>query len=338
MKQPRLSLICRADNSGLGTLSREFADHLKPDKILITANGVFQTFPERYKDFDVKIARPAMPFTDEQKTWLTKDIDVLLSIETFYDWSIIAHCRRANVKTALVTMCEMMPEYLPRNPDLFLCPSKLDDQVCARYGVQKKMIPIPLNIEKLEWRKRGRAEVFVHSASHGGQNNRKGTHLVMDAMKYVQSPIKLIIYSWMPFVCKDPRVEVRVQNFKNYWQVWQEGDVLIYPQDYNGICLPIIEAMTSGLGVITTNIFPFNEYMPKELMFEPREMYKTKAQMGNNEMLAAKIDPKTIAAKIDEVYGMDMGEFSDYGKEWGKQNSWEVRLPEYKLALKNLCL
>ena len=63
----RQGLIARADNSGLGTLSWEFARHLKPDKVLLVSNGVFQTFPERFENV-VK--------EDE----FFEDLDVVLSI------------------------------------------------------------------------------------------------------------------------------------------------------------------------------------------------------------------------------------------------------------------
>ena len=332
-----IGLIARACNSGLGSLSREFADHLKPKKVFIVANGVFKTFPERYARFETKIARPGLPFMDGEKDWLVKDIDVLLSIETLYDWSIIAHCRRAGVKTALITMCEMTPELLPRNPDLFLCPSKLDYDIFKRFGIQRQYIPIPLNTEKLVWRRRAKAEVFVHSASHGGMNNRKGTHLLIEAMKYVKSPIKLIIYSWIPFECDDPRVKIRLQNFENYWQVWKEGDVLVYPQGANGICLPIVEAMASGLAVITTDIYPFNEYCYKPYMFKPESSYRHRMQSGLIELEDYKLSPKTIAEKIDEIANTDITEASEFGKNYADKNSWEVLLPQYEEALKNLC-
>ena len=50
----KLGLIARADNGGLGTLSWEFARHLKPHKVLLVENGIYQTFPERYNDFTTK--------------------------------------------------------------------------------------------------------------------------------------------------------------------------------------------------------------------------------------------------------------------------------------------
>jgi glycosyltransferase involved in cell wall biosynthesis len=167
-------------------------------------------------------------------------------------------------------------------------------------------------------------------------SGRKGTQLFLDAIPMVKSDVKFIIYSWRPFESNDPRLEVKVQNFKNYWQMWREGDVLVYPQDYNGICLPIIEAMTSGLGVITTDIYPFNEYMPKELLFKPRSMYKTRAAPSLMETDAARIDPRDIAAKIDEWANRDISRFSKYGKEWGEQNNWETLGPKIAETLENL--
>ena len=59
-----IGMICRADNSGLGSLSREFANHINPKKVLIVANGVFKTFRERYARFETQIARPCSFFMD----------------------------------------------------------------------------------------------------------------------------------------------------------------------------------------------------------------------------------------------------------------------------------
>lgn len=328
----RLAMIARFDNSGLGTLSWEFANHLKPHKVLLVENGVFQTFPERYSQF----ATRKIPFngsmSQDDMNWLCEGVDIIFSIETFYS-DIIPYARKRGVKTVLIPMCEMTADPQPRQPDLLICPSKLDMQMLEG---RKIFLPIPVNTEKLIWKRREKARVFVHTASHGGMNLRKGTPFLLEAMQYVKSAIKLIVYSWMPFSVEDDRVEVRRVNFKNYWQCWQEGDVLVYPQDYNGICLPIIEAMSSGLGVITTDIFPFNEYMPKPLLFQPESMYRTRAAKGLLEMDAAKIDSKRIAQKIDEWYDKDISEFSEYGGKWAEENSWKKLLPKYQHVLNTL--
>ena len=84
-----MAFIARADNSGLGTLSREFARHLKPEKVLIVQNGVYEIYPERYSEFSTKVVSARGTITKEDKDWLLDGVDVLFSLETFYDWGII---------------------------------------------------------------------------------------------------------------------------------------------------------------------------------------------------------------------------------------------------------
>lgn len=337
----KIALIARFDNSGLGTLSWEFSQHLKPyiSRILLVQNGVYQTFPERYAEFETRTIKPQSSFTKQDEDWLLEKVDILLSFETFYSWSIITRCRARKIKSVLITMYEMTPDRLPLCPDVFLCPSRLDfEYFKTKLPKNSYYLPIPVNTEKLVWRKREKAETFIHTASHGGVAGRKGTGLLLNAMKHVKSDIKLTIYTWQPILAsnKDPRIEIKLQNFKNYWQIWQNGDILVYPQDYNGICLPIVEAMASGLGVITTDIYPFNEYFPRELMFKPVSYYKTRCHLGLIEVEAAKIRPEDIAEKIDEWAHQDISQFSEYGRQWAVENSWEKLSPKYVKLLESL--
>jgi glycosyltransferase involved in cell wall biosynthesis len=331
---PRIGLIARYDNSGLGTLSWEFARHLNPHKILLVENGVHQTFPERYAHFDTRKVNQRIEAGLRQ--WLLEDIDILLSIETFYDWSLIKDCRQRGIKTALYTMFEVTPDPLPLHPDLFICPSKLDMEY---FPEPKVFLPVPVATDRLKWQKRTYARTFVHSASHGGIAGRKGTQALLDAWSMVpHKDARLKIYTWKPFTTTDPRITVEVVNFKNYWQVWREGDVLVYPQGANGICLPIIEAWSSGLAVITTDIYPFNEYMPKELLFKPEQTVRRKLASGLKEVDDYVISPRNIADKINEYCLQNISRFSKLGRIWAEENSWETLLPKYTDVLNNLAL
>jgi len=330
----KIAFIARADNSGLGTLSREFARHLKPVKVLIVQNGVYQVFPERYSDFPNRIVPSNKTMSQEDKDWLLDGADVLLTLETFYDWGIIKDCRARGVKTALYTMFEMTRAELPMHPDLFICPSKLDVEYFKEYN--HVFLPPPIATDRIIWKKRERANHFIHVASHGGINLRKGTIDLLDAMKLVKSDIKMTIYTWRDFTCDDLRVEIKKVEFKNYWQLWREGDVLVYPQGANGIALPVIEAMSSGMAVLTTDAFPFNEYVPKDLLFKPERSYKTVIFTGLMEVEDYVMSPKNIAEKIDFIAGKDITEYSEYGRKWAEENSWDKLLPKYNEALNSL--
>jgi len=334
MDKLRIGIIGKMDNSGLGSLNFEFSQHIRPTKILLTQNKVFQVFPERYKEFNTRIVRGGYQLSKEDMEWITDEVDMILAFETFFNWDVVSMARKKGVKTALITMCEMQPIKLPHNPDLFICPSRLDFNLMPD---PKIFIPVPVNTDKLKWRERKQAKVFIHAASHGGMYGRKGTHLLIQAMKFIKSPIKLIIYSWQPFEVDDPRVEVRVQNFKNYWQIWEQGDVLVYPQDYNGICLPVVEAMSSGMLVISTDIFPFNEYLPLDPLFKPIGYQKIRIGVNTYEMDGAIISIESIARKIDEFYDQDITSYSGYGRKWAMENNWETLLPKYIKIFKKLC-
>ncbi len=337
--KPKIGMICRYDNSGLGSLSWEFSRHLKPDKVLLVQNGYYQTFPERYADWgenEIKIIPSSGTITSEDLDWFMRDLDIVFSFETFYDWSIVKRARRHGIRTVLYTMYEMTQEFMPIHPTHYICPSELD----MKYFPEGTLLSPPIATDRIIWKERKIAKHFVHSGSHAGVNGRKGTQLLLDAISLVKTKdIKFTIYSWQGDfnVPDDPRIEIKIVNFKNYWQMWREGDVLIYPQDYNGICLPIVEAMSAGLGVITTNIYPFNGYMPGRLMFEPDEMYMTRAAKGLKETEAARISPKVIAAKIDEVANTDITKESRYGKDWAEKHSWDIMLPKYQEYFNNLC-
>lgn len=321
----RIGMLARYDNSGLGNLTWEFARHIRPSKVLLVQNNVHQTFPERYDEFEnKKYATPA------DFDWLLEDVDVVFSAETFYDQSLIPRARKKGVKTVLYTMYEMTPDPMSYIPDVLLCPSKLDYDTFKDYSTRVEYIPYPLATDRLAWQKRSRGEVFIHPASHTGMNFRKGTKLFLDAIPYVEADVKFVIYSWKDvFFSADPRVEIKIMNFRNYWNIWKTGDVLVYPQDYNGICLPVVEALGSGLGVITTDIYPFNEYLPKDLLFKPTGMYTTRASYGLLPVEAARIDPKSIAEKIDFAATHPLDDYSEYGLKYSEEHSWEALLPKY---------
>lgn len=322
----KIGMICRMDNSGLGTMSWEYARHLKPHKILLIDAGRGPTFPERYEDFNIRIVTGMLDSQDI--SWLLDDIDIFFTIETPYNWKFVTQARAKGVKSVLYTMYEMSPPKLPAEFDYYLCPSELDKRY---FPLRSTIIKPPVALDRLKYEKRTIATTFIHTASHGGVSGRKGTQLFLDAIPLVKNPnAKFKIFTWKPFTSNDPRVTIEVVNFKNYWQAWREGDVLVYPQDYNGMCLPIQEAMASGLAVISTDIFPFNTFLHKDLLFKPESMYKTRCAPSLNETDAAKITPESIAEKIDSICGKDISEYSLHGLKWSEQNSWDKLYEEYE--------
>lgn len=313
---PTKSAIILADNSGLGNMAWEAHRHLKFDKVLIIQrNNGRKVYPERFESASILVANQ---LTDEYLNWL--DTDWILTIETPFSWDVF---RQKSHKTMLIPMYECTPEPLIYLPDRVISVSLLD----KRYYPNSTFLPWPINRDVLPWKLRERASVFVHNAGHGGLQGRNGTKELIEAMEHVKSDIKLIINSQIPIECSDPRVEVRVRDHENYWDIWSEGDVFIFPEKFNGLSLPIQEAISVGMPVMCCDRYPFNAYLPRELMIPVLKYEKITIA---KEIESAVILPKQIAQTIDNWAHKDITAYSRAMNRLADQMSWSKLQKQYE--------
>lgn len=274
---------------------------------------------------------------------LCDSVDVMLFFETPFDWTTIDYCRQRGIKTALMVMYECMPTALPAQPDLVLCPSLLD----LSYYPEGKFIPVPVP-RSVKWRQRTRAEVFVHNAGHGGLKGRNGTKELLEAWQCVRSPARLVIRSQVPFKHysdgtdtekRDPETGksllVSVGTF-SHGSLFQEGDVFVFPEKFNGLSLPLQEARAAGMLGMATDRFPTNMWLPRESLVPVNETRKNRVSPRCHEFDEAVVDPKAIAAKIDEWYGRDITPYSQEGRAWAETMSWDALRPKYLEILEGL--
>lgn len=300
-----VGLIARADNSGLGTMSWEFTRHIDFDQVKIISNGRYKIFPERFKNI-----------VSELKT------DITLAIETPYD------LKNWIGKKILIPMYECTHPGIAEKADVIISPSLLDKQ----FYPNSTFIPFPINRTVLPFKERKKAHIFVHNAGHGGLGGRNGTKELIEAMRFVKSDIQLIINSQIPLdVHADPRIIVRQIDVENYWELWNEGDVFIFPEKFNGLSLPIQEAMSVGMAIMATDRYPFNAFLPKELLIPSRGFRKERIATWFE---SAIIEPKDIAEKIDEWAGKDISKFSKQMDQLAEMMSWPKLLNKYKEILK----
>ena len=307
MKSFKVGAIVLATDQGLGYLAKDFFDHGLIDKVLIHEHSTRTNHREWYP-------RSAVVSSTEE---LIETCDIIFGIETFFDWKVIPKARQAGKKTVLMPMYECTPNPLPYIPDLVLSPSDLD----SRYypGATRINVPVVANP-----RLRQRACVFVHNAGNGGLGGRNGTKELIAALPLVKSQIKLILRSQGQIgPINDPRVDLRVGTFDN---IWEEGDVFIFPEKFNGLSLPIQEAYANGMLVMATNRFPFNSWLPTEPLIPVKEYSKQRIAV---EFDMAELSPVDIANTIDTWYNQDISNYSQFGIEWGKENNWETLGPIY---------
>ncbi len=306
-KSYKIGSIVLATDQGLGYLAKDFYDNgiitdvfVKPHS---TRENHYNWYPNRVKNIDDLL-----------------ECDALIFFEEIWDWKIILRAREKGIKTVLIPMYECTKYPLPYQPDLIITPSDLDQ----KYYPNGIRLNIPVNTK---WKERKTARVFVHNAGNGGLGGRNGTKELLEAMKHVKSPIKLIVRSQVPIKeYDDPRIEYRIGTFED---IWDEGDVFVFPEKFNGLSLPLQEAFASGMAVMAGDRFPINTWLPKDLLI-PIEGYK-------KERLAVEFDSaiykiQDISNTLDKWYGQDISKYSHAGKAWAEQNSW-TKLKEAYLKL-----
>lgn len=329
----RVGSLVFATDQGIGILAKSFYDAGVVTDVMVVRHG---KRPER-DDWYPGAKRITCLNDDKQLRKIMdfcQSVDVMLLFETPFVWSLFDWCGFQGKKTALMVMYECMPKVLPSQPDLILCPSLLDLQ----YYPQGKYLPVPVT---QRWYQRDRAEVFVHNAGHGGLKGRNGTRELMEALDYVKSPAKFIIRTQEDFgrhsiVSKSPNVVVYSGTLP-YDSLYQEGDVFVFPELFNGLSLPLQEARAAGMLVMSTDRFPMNTWLPREPLIRVSGTCTSNVSPRCNDFEQSIIDPRDIAAKIDDWYGKDISAYSQEGREWAKTMSWEALRPKYVKVLEDLC-
>lgn len=326
----RVGSVCYATSRGLGHIAKGFHDHGIVTDVCVVRHPSIPTHEDWYpgalstgmRPLDTKLLRD---FAAKQ--------EALLFFETPFLWELFGYCKHRGIRTYLVPMYECHHASAPA-PHKYLCPSLLD----MEYFPSGDFLPLPVEVP---WRLRERAETFVHNGGYLGLRGREGTTLLIEAMRYVKSPLRLIIRvqenvdgAHQQMMAKDPRIDYRPECVP-FADLWSEGDVYVAPQKFNGCSMPLQEACAAGLLVMTTNRFPMNTWLPTEPLL-PVSGYRRDVQVGGPYLKfdEAIVSPEAIAQTMDAWYGRDIAEFSLRGKVWAEAHSWEVLGPKWREALK----
>lgn len=304
MKSFKVGSIVLATDQGLGYLAKSFYDNGIINKVYVQPHSSrtnhYDWYPDRVSSIDGLL-----------------ECDTLVFFEEVFNWKIIVKAREKGIKTVLIPMYECTRNPLPYQPDLILTPSDLDQ----KYYPEGVRINVPVNVP---WRQRDKALVFVHNAGNGGIGGRNGTRELLEAMKDVTVPLKLIVRSQVPInEYPDPRIEYRIGTFEN---IWDEGDVFVFPEKFNGLSLPLQEAFASGMLVIAGDRFPINTWLPKEPLIPVDSYKKEKIAV---EFDSAQFSNRAISNTLNSWYGQDISELSRAGKAWALENSWSKLKEKY---------
>jgi hypothetical protein len=319
----RVGCIGYATEQGVGYLAKSFYDAGVITDMCIFLHDSRQNHLEWYPEGTLTVN--TRPFCGPKVDAFVRRCDVMLCIETPFDWDFVNYCRERKVRTVLMPMYEWYPQRPPAQFDKFICPSLLD----ADYFRGSPFVPVPVDVP---WQLRTKARRFLHNSGGIGFMEHKGTRELLLAMHHVKSPLTLTVRSQDPEIKRimdatkswdDPRITLNVCNMP-YKELWDDHDVLIAPEKLNGLSLPLQEGRAAGMLVMTTDRYPMNTWLPREPLIPVQSTCRSRIAGHLQEIDVSVVSPEEIAFMMDLWYNSDISDFSLGGREWAAQNSWEV--------------
>lgn len=331
----RLGLIARCDRGGLAAQTYELWRHLKPDKTLVldveSSRGPSEPGKITDEHGEVRVCR-GFPARREWQ-WLTSHIDVILTVETPYASALCSFAART--KTRVVVQA---------NPELF-DPRECPDSIVIlptsweSHRVEgATVLPLPVPTDMLPYRHRDGVRTFVHQWAPAF-HDRNGTEVLLAALPSITVPCNLIVRG--PAKLKLParvgHVEVvhDRRQYANYWEGWpEEADCLVLPRRFGGLSLPMMEAAALGMPIITTDLAPQNEWVPRPglVKVKPGPHY---VRMKGGQFPVWDVDPVALALAMDRmVRDNEQASFCSHASRlYARCNSWAWMLPEYEKFL-----
>ncbi len=334
------------DKSGLANQTRSLVEMLNPSKVLVINSAPFTNKgaqnPTPYLKYN-SYESIGMLGQGEGIRWM-QGLDAVLSCEMFYSETFIDDARARGVKTLLQYNYEFLVNLLLGShslPDVLISPSYWRlDEAKNKFGDRVIYLPPPTNESKfatvrgINMARNGKR--FLHVVGHKAAHDRNGTDDLVDAMQYVKDDFELVIKSQtkLDLNITDPRITIDYSSPLDETQLYQGFDALILPRRYAGLCLPMNEALMSGLPVIMIDIEPNNKILPPEWLCQA---HKKSQFMAKTIVDVYESDLVSLADRISWLCKTDLTAQKEKAYNIGYDNfSFEVLRPKYAELLNDL--
>lgn len=326
----RLGVLAQPHRVGAAIQAHELCRQLQPTRVLLTDLSELHAINSRNAKrvslvdwFDGYYHKKVKGIPDEQSCrWLLSNIDVLYVVETPLNWEIFRWAKEMNVKTVLNYNYEFL-EYFQRavpKPDLLLAPSKWNIGSVRQFG-KVKYLPVPIATDKIRKREITQARTFLHVVGHKAHKDRNGTEIVRESIRYV----------------KNKNIQIKIhdqskQELQEYADLYNEGDVLLMPRRYGGLCLTIQEAAAAGMPSIVGEHDPYaQEPCTVTIPSNKHEQLKLKANVDSYHC-----SPRELARMIDNLSSGSIEQLSEKAYSWAKKRSWENMAAQYRKTFEGL--
>lgn len=264
----RWAIVCVKDETGLGRMGSDLRALLDPIRLVVIPSGRMQGKPLEENELFLD---PGC--TEEELAALLEERQGIIFFENIPHPRLLELAKRMRVATVCVPMWEWFHPFIRdwKHCGHFICPNTFSLRVVRKLGYRNlTVLPWPINLDHLPKRSiSGPARVIIHNAGIYEPDDRKGTRDTIEAFKQVEGDylrLLLRVQNDLDFTVTDPRVQIQRGNLPDHRDLYTEGDLVVQVSKAEGLGFGIVEAMASGLPVMTTNYPPMNEYVRDRAM------------------------------------------------------------------------
>ena len=331
-----LGMICRADDGGLGSQTWEAFRHLHPAKTLVV-HTAHKARGRAHEDRYPSSPQCAVRFTHEGPSardvdWLIDGPTVLFSVETFYAGRLLNAATEKQIRTVLLANPEMHDRRLAA--DEVFVPTRWRADLVP----DAQLLPAPVDRVRLPFRARNEARTLYHVASPAF-HDRNGTDLVVAAAAKMNEPCRLLIRGGGRRPGRGERigrVEVTWLGHHDgaYHEAWPaDVDLLVLPRRFGGLSLPMQEAASLGIPIVTLDVAPQDEWLPPSARVAATVDRTVPVKGGTIDIWTCA--PAALAERLDHfVRSPDLvAEHSTLASQWADSLSWDRLRPRYEELL-----
>lgn len=333
----KIGLLAYSTDTGLGIQTQSFARHMNPSKVLVADlsrfNGM-ETHHERFPDARIVNGIPSC----EDMDWLTDDVDVVFVCETPLNYCLFEKAKAKGVKTVLQYNYEFL-DYLNQPtlepPSVLAAPTPWGQNDVENRNIAPIVdLPVPVDAYNIGKREITECRTIFHVAGKQAVHDRNGTMTFVEAAIKCGNRFKYKIYAQtldgttetlIKKAAEKIDLEV-IYNVENNADMYKDGDVMVMPRKYGGLCLPMQEALAAGIPVIMPDIAPNNQRLPKEwlVLAKPRGSFMTRTEIAIYDT-----DANWLAFKMLEFFDEQFMSWSNKeATEIGELLAWK-RLKSY---------
>ena len=244
---------------------------------VVTPDGKAPYVEDSFKGLDVNVFDNTSGWDIDEKVfrnWIkTFKLNAILFVE-YGQWfkpkvDLLQIAKEEGCKRYAFLVNEKFEKSQTDNYDRILCPNMTQVRLMRRHRVRNfTFIPYSIDLNEIKDLKVDKDDkfVFFHPAGMIGVNERKNTRKVIEAFKLLnRDDTKLKIVSQVKFDFGElpENVEIIDKSVQHIelMKYFAEADVTVYPPKWETIGIGILESLSVGTPVITTDFPPMNEYI-----------------------------------------------------------------------------